>query len=119
MSAAPGDPREAAERTVRALVAGNLAQVMADLAPEAMAQLMQLTSGAQGVSLSQMPTIERFELEELAAADGEARFLVRVFSPVGSVAVETRWRPILGQWKVAGIALAGVEAGDGTGTAGG
>ncbi len=119
MSGEPGDPREAAERTVRALLTGNLAQVMADLAPEAMGQLMQLASGVQGIALGQLPTIERYELEEVPAPEGEAGFLVRVVAPVGTVSVATRWRPILGAWKVVGFELAGFEPGGAAGAEGG
>ncbi|GIW19170.1 hypothetical protein [Tepidiforma sp.] len=110
MTADPGEARAAAERTARAVMTGNLAQVMADLAPEAMAQLMQLASGAQGLSPAQLPGIDGFELEEQAAEEGEARFLVRFRSSAGTVAVATRWRPMLGQWKVVEIGLAGFEA---------
>ncbi len=120
MSAEPGEARAAAERTARAVMTGNLAQVMADLAPEAMTQLLQLASGGQGLSPAQLPGVEGFDLEELGADEGEARFLVRFRSSAGNVTVSTRWRPVLGQWKVVEIGLAGFEAaaGPGAGTGG-
>lgn len=109
----PGDVRAAVERTARAVMTGNLAQVMADLAPEAMAQLMQLASGAQGLSPSQLPSIDGFEVEEDSVSADEARFRVRFRSSVGNVVVATTWRPMLGQWKVAEIGLAGFEPAEG------
>jgi len=116
VSAEPGDVRAAVERTARAVMTGNLAQVMADLAPEAMAQLMQLASGAQGLSPSQLPSIDGFEVEEEAASPEEARYRVRFRSSMGSVTVATRWRPVVGQWKVVEIGLAGFEPAEGGGT---
>ncbi|WP_322818164.1 hypothetical protein [Tepidiforma sp.] len=113
MSGDPGEVRAAVERTARAVMTGNLAQVMADLAPEAMGQLMQLASGAQGLSPSQLPAIDGFEVEEDAVSEAEARFRVRFRSSAGNVVVATTWRPILGQWKVAEIGLAGFEPAEG------
>ncbi|GIW13314.1 MAG: hypothetical protein KatS3mg062_0753 [Tepidiforma sp.] len=115
MSAEPGDVRAAVERTARAVMTGNLAQVMADLAPEAMAQLMQIASGAQGISPGQLPSIEGFEVEEDGASAEEARFRVRFRSSAGTLTVATTWRPVMGQWKVAEIGLAGFEPAAGGG----
>jgi hypothetical protein len=110
VSDAVGDPREAVDRTARAVMTGNLAQVMADLSPEAMAQLMQLASGAQGLSPTQLPSIEGFDIAEDPAEEGEVRYRVQFHSSAGSVTVATTWRPVLGQWKVVSIGLAGAEA---------
>ncbi|WBL36449.1 hypothetical protein O0235_02455 [Tepidiforma flava] len=45
---------------------------------------------------------------------------MRFRSSAGTVAVATRWRPMLGQWKVVEIGLAGFEAPEqpGAGTGG-
>jgi hypothetical protein len=117
VSAEPGDVRAAVERTARAVMTGNLAQVMADLAPEAMTQLMQLASGAQGLSPAQLPSIDGFEVEEVSASAEEARYRVRFRSSMGSVTVATTWRPMVGQWKVVEIGLAGFELAEGGGPA--
>jgi hypothetical protein len=117
VSAEPGDVRAAVERTARAVMTGNLAQVMADLAPEAMAQLMQLAAGAQGLSPAQLPALDGFDIEEDTSSAEEARYRVRFRSSMGSVTVATTWRLMLGQWKVVEIGLAGFEPAEGGGTA--
>ena len=68
---APANAREAAERNAEAVKTGNLAQVMADVAPEALQQLMGLgTSG--GLTPQSMPSISGYEIEEQTDdADGE------------------------------------------------
>lgn len=113
MTAPGGSPREAVERTARAVMTGNLAQVMADLAPEALAQLMQLASGAQGLSPAQLPSIDRYEVTEVAAGDAEAIYRVAFVSSMGSATIETTWRPMLGQWKVAAVSLVSAEVSPG------
>lgn len=115
--------REAVERNAKALAAGQFAVVMADVTPQALAQLMQLAGQAGAMAPGAMPADATYRIEERGAvADGE-RFDVTFESAAGAVSLATTWSLILGRWKVAGIELLSAEiAGDegsGTGVQGG
>ncbi len=100
----PGSAREAAERNAEAVMTGNLAQIMADITPDALSQMMAM--GAQGgVSPASMPSISGYELTELGS-DGDAEvFNVTFISSAGTATLATKWKQIMGQWKVTGIEL--------------
>ena len=107
--AAPETARSAAERTAQAVVAGNLAQLMADITPEALGQLMQLGAQAQGsgsgLSLTNMPNMTGYEIKQApAVADGEV-FHLTFDSSAGSATIATTWKQVFGQWKITAIAL--------------
>ena len=108
-TAGPAAARAAAERTAQAVLAGNLAQLMADITPEALGQLMLLGAQAQGsgagLSLTNMPNMTGYEIKQAPAVpDGEV-FHLTFHSGAGSATVATTWKQVLGQWKIAAIAL--------------
>ncbi|MEZ4493659.1 MAG: hypothetical protein R3C29_10160 [Dehalococcoidia bacterium] len=105
----PQTAREAAELNAKAVAEGNLAVVMGQLTPEAMAQMMQLGAQGGGLTPQQMPAITGYTIEE-AGSDGESEtFNVTFTSAIGTATVAARWKQVLGQWKIAGIALVSAE----------
>ena len=104
----PGSAREAAERNAEAVMTGNLAQIMADITPDALSQMMAM--GAQGgVSPASMPNISGYELSDIGP-DGDAHvFHVTFTSSAGTATLATKWKQIMGQWKVTGIELIAAE----------
>ena len=109
----PGSAREAVERNAQAVMSGNLAQIMADITPEALAQMMQLGAAAGGMSPAAMPNIQGYEVTELPP-DGEAQiFHVRFASSIGHATLSTAWKQIMGQWKITTVGLVSVEPADG------
>jgi hypothetical protein len=109
VSVEPGTAREAAERNAEAVMTGNLSQVMADITPEALAQMMQLGAQAGAMSPASMPSIEGYEISEMGEdADGQV-FQMTFRSPIGRATVAMTWKQIMGQWKIAAVALVSVE----------
>ena len=109
----PGSACEAMERNAQAVMSGNLAQIMADITPEALAQMMQMGAAAGGMSPASMPNIQGYEVTELPP-DGEAQvFQVRFSSSIGNATLSMSWKPIMGQWKITAVALVSVEPTDG------
>lgn len=105
-----GSAREAVERTAQAVMTGNLAQLLADLTPEAMAQMLQLGQEAGGLAPASMPGIEGYEIVEgEPAPDGEV-FDVTFRSAVGTATLATTWKQVLGQWKIVGVKLVSAQA---------
>jgi hypothetical protein len=105
----PGPARAAVERTAQAVMTGNLAQLMSDITPEALAQMMQMGSEAGALSPANMPSIESYEINE-APPDGEAEvFHVSFVSSIGKATLATSWKPIMGQWKVTAVSLVSAE----------
>jgi len=105
----PATAREAAERNAQAIMAGNLSQLMADITPEVMAQVMQMGAQAGGLSPAQMPNIEGYELEERGPdGDGEL-FHVTFRSPMGTATLAATWKQLMGQWKIVSVALVSAE----------
>ena len=105
----PIGARAAADRTAQAVLTGNLAQLMADITPEALGQLMALGAQAQGsgtgLSLTNMPNMTGYEIAQAPdIGDGEV-FHLTFHSGAGSATVATTWKPVLGQWKISAIAL--------------
>ena len=109
----PGSAREAAERNAEAVMTGNLAQIMSDITPDALSQMMSM--GAQGgVSPASMPNISGYELSD-AGTDGDAHvFHVTFASSAGTATLATKWKQIMGQWKVTGIELVAAEPNGGS-----
>jgi hypothetical protein len=111
MTASPGTAREATERTAQAVMTGNLAQIMADLTPEALGQMMQLGASAGSLSPASMPNITGFEITEIGPeGDGEV-FHIAFTSAAGSATLAATWRQIMGQWKIAAVSLVSAEPG--------
>lgn len=114
MSDAPEDLRAAVERNAEALMTGNFNQIMADITPEALAQIMQAAPQAGGMSLAQMPAISGYEIEDMGATEDGHVFNVTFVSTQGRATLSSTWKQILGQWKIAGGALVSVEPEGGT-----
>ncbi|MGH2609451.1 MAG: hypothetical protein ACRDHF_10220 [Tepidiformaceae bacterium] len=112
MQPTPTTAREAAERTAQAVVSGNLAQLMSDITPEALTQMMQMSASAGGLSLTQMPALTGYELEEMGQTeDGEGEvFQVTFNSDAGNASIETTWRQVTGAWKITAVSLLSAEA---------
>ena len=110
----PGSAREAAERNAKAVMSGNLSQIMADITPEALSQMMQMASAAGGLSPASMPNIEGYAIEELPL-EGEAHpFNVTFTAAIGKATLATTWKQVMGQWKITAIALVSAEPAAGT-----
>lgn len=110
MSAVPGSAREAVERNAEAVMSGNLAQVMADITPEALSQMMTMGAAAGGLAPSSMPGIEGYEISELGEQpEGGELFHVTFASSVGRATLATTWKQVMGQWKIAAVSLVSAE----------
>lgn len=106
----PSSAREATDRTADAVMTGNLAQVMADLTPEALAQMMTLGSAAGGLSPAQMPSIEGYEIEDRGAEGDAEVFHITFRSSVGTATLKAAWKQVMGQWKITAVSLVSAEA---------
>lgn len=111
MTSPEGSAREAAERNAAAIMSGNLAQLMADITPEALTQVMQLgaQAGASGLSLTQMPQMTGYTIEERGVEGDAHLFEVTFHSSAGSATLLTRWAPVLGQWKITGVSVVSAQ----------
>ncbi len=105
----PATAREAVERNAQAVMSGNLTQIMADITPEALAQMMQMGAQAGGLSPAQMPNIEGYEVAEMGMEGDAERFRVTFRSSVGTATLGTSWRQIMGQWKLTAVELVSAE----------
>jgi hypothetical protein len=113
MTQGPATAREAVENNAKAIMAGHLAVVMGQLTPEAMAQMLQL-GGQGGMTPQQLPAISGYEIVE-AGQDAESEtFHVTFHSEAGTATLSTRWKQILGHWKIAELGLVSAEAAPGT-----
>lgn len=105
--------RDAAERNAQAVMSGNLTQVMADVTPEALAQMMQMGAQAQAAGLQtpqSLPSIQSYTLETVSEDDEEGSvFNVTFHSEAGTATLATRWKRIMGQWKIAGVELVSAQ----------
>ena len=86
---------EAAHRHAKAAVAGNLAQLMSDLTPEALAGLM-----AQGGAGGGFQQPSAYELKLHGQEGEDYLFDITYAGPAGSVTLRDRFRLIGEQWKV-------------------
>ena len=105
----PATAREAAERTAEAVMTGNRVQVMASLAPEALAQMMQMGAQAGGLSPAQMPGIDSYELTELGSEGAGELFHVTFRSAAGTATLAATLNQVMGQWKVTAVSLVSAE----------
>lgn len=105
----PSTAREAAERNAQAIVSGNLAQLMADITPDVMAQVMAMGAQAGGMSITSMPNIQGYELKDFGS-DGEVEvFHVTFNSDAGSATIAASWKLVMGQWKIVNVSLVATE----------
>ena len=103
--------REAVERNARAVVEGNFSQLMADITPEALAEMMAMApAGAGGMSFAQLPSISGYSVEDLGpAAGGGHDYQVRFEAAAGSATVAATWKEVVGQWKITAVRVVGIE----------
>lgn len=105
-----GSAREAAERNAQAVMSGNISQVMADITPEALMQMMQMASANGGVSPATMPNMQSYDIEEAGATpDGGERFRVTFVAAEGHATLTATWREVLGAWKITAVELESAE----------
>lgn len=105
----PGTAREAAERNAEAIMAGNLSQLMADITPDVLAQVMAMGAQAGGLSPAQMPNIQGYDILDFGS-DGEAEvFHVSFRSDAGTATIAASWKQIMGQWKMTSVSLISAE----------
>lgn len=109
MTDGPGDLRAAVERNAQAVMTGNFNQIMADITPEALAQIMQMAPQGGGMSLAQMPAISGYEIEDIGPAGDGYVYNVTFISEQGRATLSSTWKEVLGQWKITGGALVSVE----------
>lgn len=86
---------EAAHRHARAAVAGNLAQLMADLTPQALATLM--AQGGAGTGFQQP---RGYELKLHGQEGNDYIFDITYAGPIGDVTLRDRFSRIGDQWKI-------------------
>ena len=87
---------EAVTRNCDALITGNIAQIFADMTPEAMAKLSQSVGAA---ATGQMPRITSYEIVSREQESEEHVYDVRFHGDV-DFGVKGRWREIDNQWKL-------------------
>jgi hypothetical protein len=108
-TAESSDLRAAVERTAEAVKTGNFVQLMADITPEAVAQMMQMAPAANGMSFASMPAITGYTITE-CPPEGDAQVYQIAFeSAMGRATLAASWKQLLGQWKVTGVRLVGIE----------
>lgn len=90
------DVEEAVTRNCQALLTGNIAQIFADMTPEAMAKLAQLGGGAM---TGAMPALTSYDVVS-RARDGDDHLYDVRFHGVPSFGVRARWREVDEQWKL-------------------
>ena len=106
----PATAREAAERNAQAIMTGNLSQLMADITPEVMAQVMAMGSQAPaGLSITQMPNIQGYEIVDKGVQGDVEVFDVTFRSDIGSATIAASWKQVMGQWKITSVSLVSAE----------
>ena len=109
----PVSLREAVERSANAVMTGNFMQLMSDITPEALAELMKMAPGAGQFAITAMPAITGYEIEEKGEADGGSLFHVTFTAAIGTATLAARWKEVLGQWKIVGASLVSFELAEG------
>ena len=106
----PTSAREAADRNAQAIMSGNLSQLMADITPEVLAQVMAMGAQAGGLSPAQMPNIEGYDLKDFGPQeDGCELFHVTFRSSAGTATLGATWKQLMGQWKIVAVNLVSAE----------
>jgi hypothetical protein len=93
---ADGGVEEAVARNCQAMLTGNIAQIFADMTPEAMAKLAQLGGGAM---TGAMPALTSYDIVS-REQDGDDHLYDVQFHGVPSFGVKARWRQVNEQWKL-------------------
>ena len=93
---------EAVRRNCQALVAGDLAAVLNDLTPEAVAQAVAGSGGA-----TMMPAVIGYEIVSRQEASGEHRFRISFKGSDHDFEAGITWREVDGAWKITAVDLNG------------
>lgn len=113
MTPEPGSAREAVERNAAALAAGNLAQILMDITPEALAQVMQMATqqgvNPAGLSLTALPSVSSYEVAEAGKDADSETFHVTFTSDKGTATLSSTWKQVLGQWKIVSLGVVSLE----------
>ncbi len=106
----PASAREAAERNARAIMDGNLAQLMADITPDVLGQVMAMGAQAPGgLSPASMPNIQGYEITEKGSEGDAEVFEVAFRSDIGTATISASWKQVMGQWKITAVSLVSAE----------
>ena len=87
---------DAVKRNCEALIAGNIAQIFADMTPQAMAKLSQQAGAQMG---GPMPKLTGYEIVGREQDGDEHVYDVRFEGDV-DFGVKSRWREMDNQWKL-------------------
>jgi hypothetical protein len=98
---------EAVIRNCQALLTGNFAQIFADMTPEAMAKISQLSGGGMPGTV---PSLTSYDIVSRQSDGDDFLYDVR-FLGVPSFGVKARWRLIDDRWKLADFDGYQVDAG--------
>ncbi|MFN0147702.1 MAG: hypothetical protein ACKVT1_14435 [Dehalococcoidia bacterium] len=109
MSSEPDGLREVVERNAQAVMTGNFAQIMADITPEALAQMMQQMPQAGQMSLTSMPAISGYEIEAVGPSAEAYVYNVIFASAMGTATLVSEWKQLLGQWKISAVKLLSID----------
>ena len=90
---------EAVTRNCQALLAGNIAQIFADMTPEAMAKMASAGAGGMAGGLPQLTSYDVVSRVQ----EGDDHLYDVQFHGTPSFGVKARWREIAGQWKIADV----------------
>lgn len=90
---------DAVQRNCQALLAGNIALIFQDLAPEAMAKLATLGGGQM---TGQMPQLTSYDVIS-RSQDGADHLYEVQFKGTPAFGVKARWRELNGQWKIVDV----------------
>lgn len=106
----PAGLREVVERNAQAVMTGNFAQLMSDITPEALAQMMAFVPQGGALSLANMPNISGHEVIAIGPADdGGYVYHIAFTSAIGKATLAATWREVLGQWKATALALVAIQ----------
>ncbi len=116
MSNGAGSARDAAERNAQAVMSGNISQVMADITPQALTQMMQMAAANGGVSPATMPNIQSYAIEDAGATDdGGQKYRVTFTAAEGNATLTATWRQVLNAWKITAVELESAQRTDSSG----
>ena len=111
-----GSARAAVERNAQAVASGNFATILADVTPEALAQMMQAASqrgiDGGGMSFASMPNVQSYEIVGAGKDVDSETFHVTFVSDRGCATVGSTWRQIAGQWKIVALEVISLERAD-------
>jgi len=108
----PAGLREVVERNAEAVMSGNFNQLMADITPEALAQMMQMAPQGGQVSLTQMPNITGYEITPVGPEEDSFVYHVTFTSTIGRATAAATWKQVVGQWKITAINVVSLEPGN-------